>query len=61
MQILLTISTFPSLRTTGISEGSGSPNSLPFFIGVVSFILVVMVVGGGSILTWMHQSRILVA
>lgn len=44
-----------------MSEGSGSPDSLPFFIGVVSFIVVVVVVGGGSIMAWMHQSRLLVA
>ena len=37
------------------------PHSFDAFIGIVSLIAVVVVVSGGSVMIWMHQSRILVA
>ncbi len=46
---------------TGVSEGSGSPDSFGFFISTVGVTLGIMIVGGGTTLLWMHQSRILVA
>lgn len=44
----------------GVSEGSGSEDSFPFFVGTVSFIVFMMTVITGSVLTYMYMSRIIV-
>jgi hypothetical protein len=44
----------------GVSEGSGSPNSFNFFVGVVSCIGIIMALIGGGTLAYMYMSRIMV-
>jgi len=44
----------------GVSEGSGSEDSFPFFVGTVSVIVLVMTVITGGMLAWMYMSRIMV-
>lgn len=51
-----TISRHPS-----INKYEQGPHSFDAFIGIVGTLAVVVVVGGGSVMLWMHQSRILVA
>ncbi|KAM3572835.1 hypothetical protein VYU27_005194 [Nannochloropsis oceanica] len=44
----------------GVSEGSGSEDSFPFFVGTISFIVFMMTVITGSVLAYMYMSRIIV-
>jgi len=44
----------------GVSTGSGTEESFPGFVGVVSFIILVMTITSGGVLTYMYMSRIIV-
>lgn len=44
----------------GVSEGSGSPDSLGVFIGVVVFIFAICVTVVGGMLAYMYMSRLIV-